>query len=237
MLINSTLIDSILSEPYQCGYLPERKARSEVLVPPDAIGETEFSALLRQGFRRNGFLTYRPNCAQCQRCISVRVDVKNFRFSKSQKRVLKKNQDLRQRLLPLEFHQEHFEMFKRYQTIVHKEPHDLPEQEKQYQRFILDSFVDSWLIEYRNKANELKIVSLCDFSDDGISAVYTFYQANDPNSLGTYSILQQINLCKTLDMPWLYLGFWVKNNHKMAYKLRFQPLQYLNDGVWQDASF
>ena len=221
-----------ISEPAQCSYLDNKKSRSEVIVPPYEVDSYYFASLLRQGFRRSGIFVYRPHCTTCQACISLRVDVNRFNTTKRFKRIINKNKHLQCRQLPLRWEEDHFQLYKHYQLSRHNEQGDELKMRSDYKEFILNSYVDSLLLEYRDAQNQLKMVSLIDVSDDGISAVYTFYDPEDKNSLGHYGILCQIDLCRLASKPWLYLGYWVEDCKKLNYKIDYQPAEILRDGLW-----
>lgn len=107
--------------------------------------------------------------------------------------------------------------------------------EAQYTQFLLSSRVDTCLVEFRSPEGELKMVSIVDILDTGLSAVYTFFDPDDQGSLGTYGILWQVNHCRTLNLPWLYLGYWIPESRKMAYKSLFRPHQVYVNGIWMSA--
>ncbi|MGG4773706.1 arginyltransferase [Alcaligenaceae bacterium 429] len=219
--------------PYICSYLPKRQARSKVAVPADAISSSTYSQLVDQGFRRSGTFVYKPNCQQCKACTSLRIDVHNFKADRTQRRVWKRLQHLSVQLLPLAWNEEHYLLYRDYQAQRHDLHQDDHEVRAQYAQFLLSSQVDSRLIEFRDPETQaLKIVALCDMLDQGLSAVYTFFSPDSTESLGTYAILWQIHLCQSLGLPWLYLGYWIEQSRKMAYKTRFTPYQLLQNGSW-----
>lgn len=104
----------------------------------------------------------------------------------------------------------------------------------QYAQFLLTTRVNTRLVEFRAPQGQLAMISIIDVLDDGLSSVYTFYDPDMAGSLGTYSILWQIEQCRTLDLPWLYLGYWIADSRKMAYKANFRPLQMHVDGAWRE---
>jgi len=222
-----------LTAPYQCSYLPEQEARSQVATPGFLITPPIYSELVRQGFRRSGTFTYRPRCDNCLACIPVRVDVNHFTSNRTQRRSWNKHNNLEVSPHPLQDKPEYFELYNRYQKARHRDGGMSNDSYDQYQKFLLQSHVDSMLIEFREEG-ELRMVSIIDALDDGLSSVYTFF---DPDlrqaSLGTYNVLWQIELCRQLQLPYLYLGYWIRESRKMAYKGNFRPLQGLKDGVWQ----
>lgn len=221
-----------LTPPQDCNYLPQQQSRLEIIVPSETVTSAHYGELLRQGFRRSGVLVYRPNCPQCQSCLSWRVNTQAFTLNKRFRRILKQNQSLSCRQLPLKWQAEHEALFIRYQQQRHAEKQDAQTLAFEYKSFILDSRMNSSLLEFRDETGELQIVSLIDLSDDGISAVYTFYETNNKNSLGHYSILYQIALCQSLAKPWLYLGYWVADCPKLNYKKDYQPAEIYQEGAW-----
>ena len=221
-----------LTAPYQCSYLAEHEARSQVATPSFLISTAIYSELVRQGFRRSGTFTYRPRCDGCNACVPVRVDVNAFTPSRTQRRMWKKYQ-LDISLHPLEDKPEYFELYQRYQNARHPDGGMNNDSHDQYQKFLLHSHVDSMLVEFR-EAGVLRMVSIIDALDDGLSSVYTFFDPDmKSDSFGTYNVLWQIELCRQLQLPYLYLGYWIKQSRKMAYKANFQPLQGLVQGAWQ----
>lgn len=223
-----------VTAPYCCSYLPQRKARSQVATPNHLIDAQVYSDLVQIGFRRSGVFAYRPYCDGCRSCIPLRIPVSEFEPNRSQRRAWKKNSDLRVEIGMLRFEDEHYELYQRYQSDRHAGGGMDQDSREQYAQFLLQSRVDSRLIEYRAPNGELKMVSIVDLLSDGISSVYTFYDPTDPQrSLGTYGILSQIAHCQSLGLAHLYLGYWIKESPKMQYKSSFSPFETLQNGVWK----
>lgn len=226
-------IQFYLTAHYDCSYLPDRRARSQVATPTHLIDAAAYSALIRAGFRRSGQFTYRPHCEQCRACVPVRVAVAGFAPNRTQRRVLKRNRHLDARFLPLDFRDEHYQLYRTYLGSRHAGGGMDRDGPDQYTQFLLSSNVDSALVEFRD-GGQLAMVSVVDQLDDGLSAVYTFFDpAREKDSLGVYGVLWQIELAKRLELPYLYLGYWIAESRKMAYKQQYAPLQGLVDGEWR----
>jgi arginine-tRNA-protein transferase len=222
-----------LTAPYPCSYLPNKEARSQVATPAFLITPQVYSELVQYGFRRSGTFSYRPRCDSCRECVPVRVVITDFTSTRSQRRSWKKHLGMEISLHGLVEQEEHFALYQRYQNSRHRDGGMDDNDPEQYRSFLLQSHVDSMLVEFREHG-VLRMVSLIDMLADGVSAVYTFY---DPDiagsSFGTFNVLWQIELCRKLQLPYLYLGFWIEQSQKMAYKANFQPLQGLKNGSWQ----
>lgn len=218
---------------YPCSYLPNRFARSQVAEPALAVDAGNYGELVRAGFRRSGKFTYRPRCDACRACIPVRIPVHAFRPNRSQRRCARHHADLQARALPLAFQEEHYQLYIRYQQARHRGGSMDQDDRSQYREYLLESRVDTRLVEFRDPDALLLMVSIIDVLDDGLSAVYTFFDPDLPGaSLGTYGILWQIRMCQLMGLDYLYLGYWIEEAAAMRYKSRFRPIEQRIDDEW-----
>ncbi len=190
-----------------------------------------YEKLLNHGYRRSGCSIYHPVCQGCKRCIPIRIDATAFRATKSQRRVWRKNQELHITHHPVQFTEESFELYQKYQINWHhaEQAPDVWE----FQNFLINTPVNTEMIEYR--LDDVLIgIGWIDHLPTLISSVYFIFDPDFASRrLGVYSILYEIEYCQKQNRPWLYLGYWVEDSPKMSYKADYRPAQILINDQWQ----
>ena len=223
-----------ITPPHDCSYLAGKSARMVFLDPAHKIEVVTLSELSRVGFRRSGDFVYRPECHLCRQCLSSRVPVNSFVMNSQQKKAWKRNQDLKMSILPTsQASQQHYDLYERYINERHADGDMYPPSYDQFEKFLIHSCSNSFFLELW-KDNQLISVSTCDILDDGISAVYTFFDPNENRrSLGVFAILNQSEYVQSKLQSYLYLGYWVPHSEKMNYKSQYSPFEILLDGQWR----
>lgn len=226
-----------ITPPHTCSYLREKSARMVFLDPTHKIDVLTLSELSRSGFRRSGEFIYRPECHLCRQCLSCRVPVDSFLMNSKQKKAWKRNQDLEVKITHTQdaSHQ-HYQLYERYINERHSDGDMFPPSYDQFEKFLIHSCSNSFFLELW-KDNRLISVSTCDILDDGISAVYTFFDPDEhKRSLGVFAVLKQIEYVQSKQLDYVYLGYWVPHSAKMNYKSEYAPFELLLDGQWRRVS-
>jgi leucyl-tRNA---protein transferase len=232
-----------VTAPQSCPYLPGRQERKLFThltheKPPALIDN-----LLTTGFRRSQNVAYMPYCDGCQACVSVRVLVDEFEPGRTMRRIRARNTDIVSRRIAAVPTSEQYTLFRKYIDARHHDGGMADMSVLDYAMMIEDSLIETFLTEYRVKPRggpklrpdkwPLAAVTLCDRLSDGISMVYSFYDPDlESRSLGTEMILDHIAYTRELELPHVYLGYWIKGSRKMAYKTRFQPQETLSSNGW-----
>ena len=223
-----------------CPYLPDRKER-KVFANLSTHNAVELNDVLTKvGFRRSQTIAYSPACATCQECKSVRIDVRNFKWTQRWRRVLKKNKDLTRTPCPKTASKEQFRLLKHYLDSRHEKGGMNDMTMKDYVHMVDASPVRTVVFEYRqpkqfsSDEGKLTATALTDVLRDGLSMVYSFFTPSEiSRGLGTYMVLDHIRLAEELELPYVYLGYWVKGSDKMGYKTNYKPLEICEGDVWR----
>lgn len=235
MQSNNKIISSVRlfrTSPHPCSYKDSEQAAT-VFVDPDLVIDKALNSKLSDlGYRRSGAHLYRPDCDFCQACISCRVPVAEFQFNRSQRRILRRNESLRMVEKSDLTDEIAYDLYQRYINQRHLDGDMFPASLEQYEAFIKTKMVDTRFFLFYEQ-DELLAVSVVDFLEQGLSAVYTFFDPDQSQrSLGNFAILWQIKKCQELGLPYLFLGYWIKGCGKMEYKSKFRPLEMLINGRW-----
>ncbi|WP_372612372.1 arginyltransferase [Halomonas sp.] len=224
-----------LTVPHACSYLEDREATTLFLDPQEVPGQGVYDALALLGFRRSGRHLYRPHCEGCSACISVRIPVADFTPNRNQRRLTRRNQDLDLRIRPAIFDKEHYRLYSGYIRERHADGDMHPPSHEQYRTFLTLDQPYARLMAFR-LGDRLVSVTAFDQLDHGLSAIYTFFDTAadlDRRSLGTFAILSLVARAKSLGLPHVYLGYWIRECRKMRYKQDFQPLEMLDGRHWR----
>jgi len=218
---------------HDCSYIADRKATTLFVDPLAEVSTELYSALSTVGFRRSGNHIYRPYCETCKSCIPARVIVSDYTTRKSHKRVIKKNQDLRVSEVKPIASREYFELYRTYINERHADGDMFPPDEEQFESFLVHGRPEAVFFEFRS-GEKLLAVTVADRLDDGLSAIYTFFDpAEDNRSLGVFAVLWLIEETRRMSLDYLYLGYWIKESQKMNYKIDYQPIEIYVDNHWQ----
>ena len=219
--------------PLPCPYLPGRTERKIVTELSGTEAEALHERLSRAGFRRSHNIAYAPVCPGCQACVPIRVVSEEFTPDRTQRRILRANADLTVSEMPARATAEQFTLFQRYQKNRHADGDMAAMGYYDYRAMIEDTPISTGILEFRDAQDRLLGACLTDWLADGLSAVYSFFDTDeDKRSLGTFAVLWLIGRARSLGLPYVYLGYWVPESRKMAYKARFRPSEILISGAW-----
>ncbi|MBS0296097.1 MAG: arginyltransferase [Proteobacteria bacterium] len=227
-----------LTAPSPCPYLPDRDERKVFAHLPLSDGAQVNDTLTQVGFRRSQNIAYRPACEACDACVSARIPVGLYAFSRSERRVLDRNAGLTRHLVEAEATMEQFDLLRRYLMARHAEGGMSDMTWPDYVAMVEDTAVRTHLIEYRGPSQDggpgdLIACALVDLLSDGLSLVYSFYDPEQSKaSLGSFVILDHIVQADIANLPYVYLGYWVQGSEKMDYKAKFRPLEVLRPSGW-----
>ncbi|MEM9319100.1 MAG: arginyltransferase [Pseudomonadota bacterium] len=225
-----------VTAPQACPYLDGRRERKLFTALQGDQADKLNDALSKQGFRRSQNVLYRPSCADCTACLSARIRVADFELSKSLKRTAKRNDHLLREARSPWATEEQYALFRHYLDSRHADGGMADMDVFEFAAMIEETPVRSRVIEYRDslQENQLAAVCLTDVLDDGLSLVYSFFLPDlAKQSLGTYVILDHIEIARERGLPYVYLGYWVPGSTKMGYKARFPALEVYAGGTWQ----
>ena len=218
--------------PHACSYLEGREAVTVFAHPGASPDRVTFTALSRQGFRRSGPHVYRPHCPGCDACIPVRIPVREFRPRRSQRRAWRANGDVQVSALAPTLTSEQYALYARYVKTRHAGGGMDAPTPGQCRELLTSPWSETTFYEFRTAAG-LLAVGVVDRLEDGLSAVYTFFDPDAAGrSPGVFVVLWEIEQARRLGLEWLYLGYWVRESPKMRYKAEYRPLELLREGVW-----
>lgn len=220
---------------HPCSYLEDRQAATLFVDPQTPLNPALYGQLSRLGFRRSGDYLYRPHCDGCQACIPARVRAADFQPRRRHRRLMVRNADLYVTEEPARYTREIYRLYARYIDVRHGDGDMFPPSEEQFTSFLTCDWADTRFHCFRSPAGELLAVAVTDHLDDGLSAVYTFFDPDqDQRGLGVNALLWQIHACQRLGLPYLYLGYWIRQCQKMSYKSQYRPLELFRQGHWRD---
>jgi leucyl-tRNA---protein transferase len=220
------------TQPHKCSYLPEQEAQTLFIDPEFMVEQSHNTRLSEIGFRRSGSHVYRPNCRQCEQCLSCRVLVQHFELNRRFERVLRRNADLDVTQVLSIADDEYYLLYKHYISVRHADGDMYPPNRDQYHAFLLKQCEGTQYFAMRARGR-LVCVLVCDRLENGFSAVYTFYDPlEEKRSLGTFGVLWQLHEAKRQKLNYLYLGYWIRDSRKMRYKIQYRPLELLVRQRW-----
>lgn len=227
-------LGTMIVQESACPYFADRRPTKTAIAAPRNLSDQEFTRTLLSGMRRSGTLVYRPLCDNCRKCIPLRVDPDQFQPTRSQMRVLKRCDPVfNSEFDAVSLTEEKVELYRRYQSVKHGEDLGPSEAAEIYERFLIETCVTTRELRWRTKQGKLVGVGVLDLTADALSSVYFFWDPDFASfGLGTFSVLKEIALAKSLGLKHYYLGYFVPGSSAMEYKAHFGPAQ-----VWNGESF
>jgi len=224
-----------VTAPQPCPYLPGRMERKLFTALQGDGAQRLNDGLSKQGFRRSQNVLYRPSCADCAACLSARINVAEFTASKSQKRTARRNAHLKRRATSPWATEAQYDLFRRYLESRHATGGMADMDTFEFAAMIEETPIRTRVVESSDPGHDdLIAVCLTDILDDGVSMVYSFYEPDRPRaSLGTYVILDHIEIARENNLPYVYLGYWVPGSPKMGYKAAFSGLEVYVGDTWK----
>jgi len=231
--MSSEHIQLYLTAEHECSYLPGRMATNIVPDPNLAMDMNIYSQFLRLGYRRSGNHVYRPHCRGCNECMPCRIPAAHFSPRRTQQRCLKRNNDLSLHITEAAYTDEYFELYRDYLNARHGDGEMANPAPEDFKQFLYTNWSNTHFFEVR-KQQRLLAVAVTDITPIGLSAVYTYFDpAEAKRSLGSFCIMQQIEQARRMQLPHLYMGYWIRNCQKMKYKADYQPMEIFDDEHWQ----
>jgi len=220
--------------PLPCPYVEGRTERKVVTELAGVSAETLHDRLSKGGFRRSHNIAYAPVCPGCQGCVPIRIRAAEFAPNRTQKRIARANADLVVHEMPPRATAEQYQLFQLYQQARHGDGDMANMSFYDYRAMVEDTPIETSVVEFRHPAGTLLGACLTDRLNDGLSAVYSFFETGMENrSLGTFAVLWLVQRAVELNLPYVYLGYWVAESRKMAYKTKFRPCEVLRAGQWR----
>jgi len=220
------------TQPHPCSYLPDEQATTLFLDPSQPMDIELYAQLSTLGFRRSGDHLYRPHCQDCQACVPARIPAGRFSPNRQQRKILRRNADLKVGWAAPRLTEEYYDLYLRYIETRHADGDMCPPSREQFDTFLVSDLPYSRFIEFRLD-EQLLAVAVTDILPNGLSAVYTFFDPQqEQRSLGRFAILWQIAEARRMGLHALYLGYWIRNCRKMAYKTQYRPIELLVNQRW-----
>ncbi|MBU6498139.1 MAG: arginyltransferase [Rhodospirillales bacterium] len=220
--------------PLPCPYVAGRTERKVVTEVSGPEADHLHDRLSRAGFRRSHNIAYAPVCPGCNSCVPIRIPVADFQPDRTLRRIARANAGMDGFEMPARATAEQYQLFQSYQQARHGDGDMATMSFYDYRAMVEDTPIDTFMAEFRDADERLVAACLTDRLGDGLSAVYSFFLPDyDRRSLGTYSILWLIERARASSLPYVYLGYWVPESRKMAYKARFRPSEILQGGAWR----